>query len=170
MHSGLAILPYDKDADMILPGTHKFNVVAPAAGSTPSKFATYGFADTIVLVGAMITASSGSITIFTDYLGFGESTDYEQAFCVSQSIKTATYPLLTATEKILEDETDCTAAMADECTVFGYSEGGYGAIAIADMLDKMGKKLLAVHAGNVSRVLVQSLLLLPDSHIPILLI
>ena len=38
--------------------------------------------------------------------------------------------------------------MADAYVVFGYSEGGYGAVPIADALYRMNKTIIALHAGG----------------------
>ncbi|CAB9516164.1 expressed unknown protein [Seminavis robusta] len=148
LHSGLLIVPYDMDQEALTQSTRPVNIIAPAAGSTASEAWSRPVNDAQVLIGCFVSSANNAYTLMTDYMGFGESAMYYRAFLQQQSIIIATLPILWQAETIIAEISDCTAAMANAYTLFGYSEGGYGAVAIADALQKLGGTIISLHAGG----------------------
>uniref|UniRef100_A0A7S3LA13 Uncharacterized protein n=1 Tax=Amphora coffeiformis TaxID=265554 RepID=A0A7S3LA13_9STRA len=156
-HSGLAILPLERDsATRLVRGTRPVTILCH--GTQPNNLAvpsnlwntTNQDPDGLVLFGVLFTAMTATISILPDYTGYGESrVDAYRAYIVRQGYVTATMPLLWETEKYLANATNCQTAAANAFCLVGYSEGGYGAVALADALyHQMGATIIQVRAGG----------------------
>ena len=155
-HSGLAILPLARDSSTrLVTGTRPVTILCH--GTEPNNLAVpsnlwnnTGDPDGLVLFGTLFTAMTATISILPDYTGYGESrADAYRAYIVRQGYVTATLTLLWETEKYLANATDCRTAAADTFCLVGYSEGGFAAVALADVLyHKMGHTIIQVRAGG----------------------
>jgi pimeloyl-ACP methyl ester carboxylesterase len=154
IHSGLLMLPLERDSRLIASGTRPVTILCHGTEasnlSVPSNLWNSTDPDGLVLFGALFTSLSGTVTILPDYTGYGESRDTAfRAYVVHQAYATATLPLLWRTEQMVSEESNCQSAVGDFFMVVGYSEGGYAAVALADVLHhQLNKTIIQVRAGG----------------------
>jgi len=154
VHSGLLMIPLrgdnDDDSMTIAEGTHKAIIYCHGtrAVAQPSTDWAGEDSDLEIILNMLFTATSRSVTIMPDYMGQGESFgQVYRGYIVRESYETSVIPLFQQAGKFLEDETDC-SAVADSVFLFGYSEGGYSSLSIADKLSSMGYDIIRVNSGG----------------------
>jgi pimeloyl-ACP methyl ester carboxylesterase len=155
IHSGLLMLPLERDSSsQIASGTRPVTILCHGTEasnlSVPSNLWNSTDPDGLVLFGTLFTSLSGTVTILPDYTGYGESRDSVfRAYVVRQAYATATLPLLWESERMVLEESNCQSAVGDAFMVVGYSEGGYAAVALADVLHhQLNKTIIQVRAGG----------------------
>ncbi|CAB9499723.1 expressed unknown protein [Seminavis robusta] len=147
MHSGLLVAPYDAVNDRLIPRTLPVNIV-PATAVEPPSETSIPIREHPALLGALVTSVTRAYSLLPDHIGRAESSEYYRAFLIKQSVITSVVPLIWQSEKLVAEQSDCTSAMANAYSLAGYSQGGYAVIAIADVLQRMGKHVMAVSAGG----------------------
>ena len=97
----------------------------------------------------IIAATSGTLSILPDYMGYGASLGVvDKAYIVRQAYATASVPLVWRTRQLVEQETGCTTLMANAVGVSGYSEGGYASVAVAEALHGLGFDIIKLLSGG----------------------
>jgi hypothetical protein len=142
------MVPLDENGSF-LPGTHAGSIYChgTSANTVPST-EFQGESSGIQIVLLLAIASSGAVSLMPDYMGYGESSGtIFKAYLVKQQYQTSIIPLWLMADRIIQSESDCTAALASAAAIVGYSEGGYVAVALAEGLDKMGVDIIKVEAG-----------------------
>jgi hypothetical protein len=93
----------------------------------------------------MTSASSGAIALYPDFIGFGQSTDWNRTFLLKEPyMQSAAVAWLDANNQF---NGNCsTSELEDAVTVTGFSEGGYAAVNAAVALDQLGTEVLALYA------------------------
>jgi len=99
-------------------------------------------ATTTLLMGA-----SGTVAIAPDTLGYSNTYDYFKGYIVKKQYQTSFIPLWLKTKRTIAEETNCVSELGNGLTVAGYSEGGYGAFAIAEAAESAGIDIQAVLSG-----------------------
>jgi len=152
-HSGLLLIPLSPDGASITEGTHKAHISCHSTRSSTQDVPSNDFGNGIEphiesVLGVIYTVISGMVGLLPDYMGYGESANEAfRAYIVRKSYGTATAPLLKQAQLIVQAQSNCTAAIADELVVTGYSEGGNAAVALGDSFAAMGKNIISVHSG-----------------------
>jgi hypothetical protein len=150
IHSGVLFLPTE-DGGNIKSGTHMGTIVMHGGDggilNVPSNlhFGKEDERESLISQSWFLTSLIGTTLIMPDYSGAGESAgSLYRPYLLKRSYQVATLPLLRKAEEILKKETNCAAAMDDAFYIFGHREGGYGAVAVADMLATMGKTIISL--------------------------
>ena len=153
--------------------TNMFNTNNGPTWSTTNVQMAYMFRSTIV---PLMSASSGSVSIMPDFLGFGETSTqeqnyqrpyitplpYQQSFVVSYFSVLRYFDLLNKNKKENNSigrtgssrssnskHTGPSCTLIDKVvTVTGYSEGGYGALVGSLSLEKLGIRIVSTHLGG----------------------
>jgi len=90
---------------------------------------------------AMVFSSLGGFaTLQADYIGYGDSSSHYHPYIVKKSLVNSSIDLIEATRQFAQENN---ITLNEKLFVSGYSEGGYGAMAIAQKLEEMGKELTA---------------------------
>jgi len=118
----------------------------PSEGSW-SRFQARHFNINIMV--PLLTATSGNVALAPDNLGYGASYDYHIGYIIRRQYQTSAIPLwYKAQEMVRGMINNCSMQLGNSAFVAGYSEGGYGAIAIAEALDNcLGVSVSKVMAG-----------------------
>jgi hypothetical protein len=103
------------------------------------------FADAIA---ASISASSGAVSVLPDYIGYGESRDFNRTFLTPLPYMQAYAVSFLAAKRFISNESNGCTELDDVGTVTGYSEGGYSSVVGALALEQNGVDILSVHAGG----------------------
>lgn len=151
--SGLLFIPlvqHEEDNKLsILPGLIKGSIWSHTTTASTCNVPSEGWEDfankqggNIDVMIPFIVASNGNVAIAPDNLGYGESYNHFKSYLVRQAYKTAAIPLWLKAQQMIADETNCTSEMANNVFLSGYSEGGYGAVAVAEGLECMGVDIL----------------------------
>lgn len=102
-----------------------------------TTIANNGFADFLIafqdFLAGVLVASSGVVSIFPDYIGYGESTSFSRTNMI-ESYAQAAVVSYAATGLHLKDETHGCSQLANVGSMLGLSEGGFGVVAAADSL------------------------------------
>ncbi len=149
LHSGLALIPLSNDSS-ILPGTHVGAVYCHGTSTSTVPTTLFNGADSgLDILLNVALASNGTVVLMPDYMGYGESSGIvSKGYLVKQQYMTSVVPLWLQTQLLMEQESNCQAALADSAVVFGYSEGGYASVAIANALHSIGIDIVKVEAGG----------------------
>ena len=91
--------------------------------------------------------SSGTVSIAPDTLGYSNTYDYFKGYILKKQYQTSFIPLWLKTKRTIAEETDCVSELGNGLTVAGYSEGGYGAFAIAQAAESVGIDVQKVLSG-----------------------
>lgn len=149
--SGLIALPLNDEGELLegtLPGV--MHMRGTQVNDIPSNQYNTSKPDLIQFITALFPASTGTPALAPDYFGYGVSNArIYKGYIVRQSYETSIVPLWYKAEQILREESNCTSALANELTIFGYSEGGYAAPVVATALHKLGWRIMRVHAGAI---------------------
>ncbi len=146
--SGLLMVPLLEDGS-IVNGTHPGGIWLHGTSTQSVPSVEFRGADSgIDLMVNAAFASTGTITMMPDYMGYGESSGQVfKAYLVKRQYQTSIIPLWLMAGRMIQEETDCMSALADSAAILGYSEGGYAAVALAEGLYNMGVDILKVEAG-----------------------
>ena len=150
-HSGLVMIPLQEDnSTAIAHGTHKaimYNHGTRAVAQPSTDFAGEA-SDIEIILNALYTAATRSVSIMSDYMSQGESFgEVYRGYIVRKSYETSVTPLYFKARKILNDETDC-SAVADAVFLMGYSEGGYSTVSVAEKLHSLGINIIRADPGG----------------------
>lgn len=147
--SGLLMIPLVPNASSFLAGTHPGGIFCH--GTSTRNVPSTDFAGDDSPIDIMINlaiASTGTIVLMPDYMGYGESSALiYKAYLVKKQYHTSIIPLWLMADQLIQDESNCTTALANAAAVLGYSEGGYAAVALAQALYAMGVDIIKVEAG-----------------------
>jgi len=100
------------------------------------------------LIVPFLIASSGNAVVTPDNIGYGESYDHHVGFLIRKAYKTASVPLWLKAQEYIATETKCQSELGNSVVTGGYSEGGYGAVAVAEAMDKcMNVKVIKLFSG-----------------------
>lgn len=91
--------------------------------------------------------ASGTVSIAPDTLGYSNTYDYFRGYVVKKQYQTSFIPLWLKTKRTIAEETKCASELGNGLTIAGYSEGGYGAFAIAEAAQSVGIDVQAVLSG-----------------------
>ena len=92
----------------------------------------------------IIAAAEGTVTIFPDFVGYGESRSFNQTYLAKLPYaQTAAISFSAARSALKQPKNDggC-IQLAKEVTVMGYSEGAYAAVSATQALRNIGVKVL----------------------------
>jgi hypothetical protein len=96
-----------------------------------------------------VLAATGQVMVFPDYMGYAENAEeLYKGYTIKKAYETSSVPIVLWAQDYLRDITDCATAMSNTVGVKGYSEGGYTALVLADVLYRMGWDVVNVHAGG----------------------
>ena len=153
-YSGILALPIDQSGNLLSDVTLKTVIdMHPTSTSVyPSKTLEENASSDafVVMLLDSVAASMGQAAVlFPDYMGYGVSTGaISKGYVIQQSYETSCIPLWYKAKDLVHELSDCTLALGQAALVKGYSEGGYSAIVIADMLQKLGVDIIGVYAGG----------------------
>jgi hypothetical protein len=161
--SGLMMVPMAEDDESILPGTLKgiIDMHPTAIAVVPSLMWTMQQSgeesvpvegdseEDFLLVVDAILAGTGQVMVFPDYMGYAENGDeLYKGYTIQKAYQTSSIPIVLWAQEYLRQQTDCATALSTTVGVKGYSEGGYTAVVLADVLHRMGWNVVQVHAGG----------------------
>jgi hypothetical protein len=149
--SALLMLPLSgPENDSILPGTLKSVIYTRVTTRTSESLSRDWAALNLEVTSSMgIVSATGAAFILPDFMGYGESMGkVSRAFVIRKSYQTSSIPLWLEAGRILRDETNCASALSHSAVVYGYSEGGYAATAVAQALDSFGVDMILLGAGG----------------------
>lgn len=122
----------------------------PSEGSW-SRFQARRFSVDVMV--PLLTATAGNVGLAPDNLGYGASYDYHIGYIIRRQYQTSAIPLWYKAQEMVRQQSsnkNCSRQqqLGNSAFVAGYSEGGYGAIAIAEALDTcVGVSVSKVMAG-----------------------
>lgn len=152
--SGLLLLPIDAGTGSILQGTLPAALYNHPSVLRESPSVWFGKDSNILVFLNLVVASTGVINIMPDYLGYGaynagfwDNVAFK-AYLIKKGYQTSIMPLWYKTAKIIQEESQCATALGNAVAIFGYSEGGYASVAIADTMYKAGINVVHVDAGG----------------------
>lgn len=101
------------------------------------------------LLPGTLAASSGVVTVFPDYLGYGESSDFDRhtEFWQEGYMQAAVLSWLAAIETFADFTNGCTI-VDNVITVAGASEGGFAAFPAATAMERLGYRILKVFSST----------------------
>jgi pimeloyl-ACP methyl ester carboxylesterase len=147
--SGLVLFPLDENGTLPA-GTLVGSLINHPSTVVNVPTATYNgtTSDAQLLVFGLIPASWGIPVVLPDFFGYGVSNSkISKGFIIRQSYETSIVPLWYKTAQILQNETNCRTALADELHIGGYSEGGYATMVVAQALYNLNWTILRADAG-----------------------
>ncbi len=115
-------------------GTIFLNEEAPSYNYMPGKNSTFPII-------ALFTGIYGFATAMPDYIGYGESKDHYHPYMIQKSLARASIDMLKASIDFCEKNG---ILIKRDTYITGYSEGGYGAMATAKMLQEKPEILINV--------------------------
>ena len=167
MHSALVLAPVDPSTGEIFTGKLRGMVVGHGlttdVNQGPSDLwpdsvteALHGsnatvanifntFHDFLVTV---VAATSGAIGVQPDYIGYGESKDYNRTFFAHLPYKQAFGISYLAAQQYVANITNGCTMLDNAATVTGFSEGGYSCILGALAMEQNGVKILTLYPGS----------------------
>jgi hypothetical protein len=91
--------------------------------------------------------ASGTVSISSDTLGYSNTYDYFKGYIIKKQYQLSFIPLWLKTKRMIAEETGCVSELGNGLTIAGYSEGGYGAFALAQAAESAGIDVQAVLSG-----------------------
>lgn len=153
--SGLLLLPIDADTGSIHQGTMPAVLYNHPSVLREAPTVWFGEDSNILLFLNLVVASTGVINIMPDYLGYGGYDDAGfwdniayKAYLIKKGYQTSIMPLWYKTAQIIQRDSKCASALGNAVSIFGYSEGGYVSVAMADTMYKAGINVVHVDAGG----------------------
>jgi hypothetical protein len=166
-HSALLFAPLDNETGYILTGQLRgfvaghdteIDVDAGPTDSWPENVSTLlgnvSLSDTekiVILqpfVSSLAAATAGAVAILPDYIGYGESKDFDRAFLFPLPYMQAARLSYAAARRFVAGVGQDCAALVDTATVTGYGEGGYFATVGALALEQSGVTILSCRPGG----------------------
>jgi hypothetical protein len=166
LHSALVMAPIDPSTGEIFGGvlrgfvgTHGTEVEVNQCPSeqwpesvgvllADPNIAVYNYFRFRNLYAGAFAASSGTVSVLPDYIGYGESTQFNRSYVAPLPYQQAVMTSFVAAQNWVYETSGGCSQLDDVVTVTGYSEGGYAAIVGAQALDDKGVKVLSVHPGG----------------------
>ena len=153
--SGLLLLPIDADTGSIRQGTMPAALYNHPSVLREAPTVWFGKDSNILVFLNLVVASTGIINIMPDYLGYGGYDNAGfwdnvafKAYLIKKGYQTSIMPLWYKTAQIVQRDSNCTAALGNAVAIFGYSEGGYASVAMADTMYKAGINVVHVDTGG----------------------
>jgi len=164
-HSGLLLLPIDRDTGEIiankkLKGCLFAHSITTDTSKAPSEVFPENLADFLQndpdpslalralynVMGGLIAASTGVVSVVPDYVGFGQSSNFAKSLS-AKLYRQSSVPLWLEAQTMIANITEGCTQLDNIATVGGYSEGGYASFAIALALDRIGVSILSCNSG-----------------------
>jgi hypothetical protein len=98
-------------------------------------------------VSCLAAATAGAVAILPDYIGYGESKNFDRAFLYPRMYMQAAGLSFAAARRFVSRIGQDCATLADIATVTGYGEGGYFAIVGALALERSGVVIISCRPG-----------------------
>jgi len=153
MVSGLMVVPINSRGIKFGAMTSNIwsHVTSAATCNIPSAFnvnkANPGNTDINALV-PLLLGTTGSASISPDNMGYGSSYNYFKGYLHKTQYQTSSMPLWLKARRLVAEETSCRSEIGKEVVINGYSEGGYGAVSIAEAIESYGGNIVKVTAGG----------------------
>ena len=167
-HSAIAFYPIDPETKKLFAGTlrsfilgHSLEIdlsgapteLLPVAGvgatvqnpDLPLETKLYIFRN---FLPPMIASAAGAVSTLPDYLGYGESKDYNRANLMKIPYMQAYTLGFLATRSYLTKASAGCSYLDGVSTLTGFSEGGYSSIVGALTLEALGVRILSVQSGG----------------------
>ncbi|KAG7341959.1 hypothetical protein IV203_007051 [Nitzschia inconspicua] len=162
--SGLMMVPLADDDETILPGTLKGVIemhptstalvpslmwTRPQSTEESTAIGDGGPEEEFMLQLDAILAGSGQVLVFPDYMGYAENgNELFKGYTIRKAYETSCVPIVLFAQEYLRQQTNSCTELSTTVAVKGYSEGGYTAVVLADVLHRLGWNILQVHAGG----------------------
>jgi hypothetical protein len=104
--------------------------------------------DTMDYLFAVGGAATGAIVVNPDYIGYGQSVDYNRTFLAVMPYAQSFAMSWLATQKYVANSTAGCSELENVATVSGYSEGGYAAIPGSFALQQLGVTIWGAYPGG----------------------
>ena len=159
--SGLLMVPMSEDGTLVsgtLKGVIDMHPTAIAVvpslmwqvSSNNDNEAEGSMEDLLLQLDAVLCSTS-QILIFPDYMGYAENAkELYKGYTIKKAYETSAVPIVLFARMYIRELSDCQTEMSTTVGVKGYSEGGYSAMILADILYRMGWTIVNVHAGGGS--------------------
>jgi hypothetical protein len=95
-----------------------------------------------------IAAAGGAVSVMPDFLGYGESREFDRPFLAPLPYKQAFGVSFLAAQNYIKSVSEGCTMLDNVATVTGYSEGGYAAVLGALALEQNGVRILSAHPGG----------------------
>jgi pimeloyl-ACP methyl ester carboxylesterase len=99
-------------------------------------------------ISSLVAASGGTVAIMPDYIGYGESKDYDRAYLAPTVYEQSAAVSYAAAKRYVSQISNGCTVLIDEATIVGYGEGGYFAIRGALALEQNGVTILSSRPGG----------------------
>ena len=99
-------------------------------------------------ISSLVAASGGAVAIMPDYIGYGESKDYDRAYLAPTVYEQSAAVIYVAAKRYVSQISNGCTILIDEATIVGYGEGGYFAIRGALALEQNGVTILSSRPGG----------------------
>lgn len=96
----------------------------------------------------LAAAGSGAIVVIPDYIGYGQSVDYNRTYGAAMPYSQSFAMSWLATQKYVASSTEGSSELENVATVHGYSEGGYSALVGTFALQQVGVTILGAFLGG----------------------
>jgi len=107
----------------------------------------------INFVPAMMAAATGKyVGLIVENMGYGESSECFKSTLVKKTYQTPVVPLWLATQDLVADMSDCSTELVNKVVVNGFSEGGFGSLAMSKALDDIGVDVILTQSGSPADV------------------
>lgn len=119
------------------------HVTSAATCNIPSAFNVNKADPTNVDINALVPlllGTTGSASIAPDNMGYGSSYNYFKGYLHKTQYQTSSMPLWLKARRLVAEETSCRSEIGKEVVINGYSEGGYGAVSIAESMESYGSQ------------------------------
>jgi hypothetical protein len=103
--------------------------------------------ETLDYLFATVGAASGAIVVNPDYIGYGESVDYDRTYLAGQTYAQSFAMSWLATQKYVANSTAGCSELENVATVAGYSEGGYAVLPGSVALQQLGVTIYGAYPG-----------------------
>jgi hypothetical protein len=99
-------------------------------------------------ISSLVAASGGAVAIMPDYIGYGESKDYDRAYLAPTVYEQSAAVSYAAAKRYVSQISNGCTVLTDAATIIGYGEGGYFAIRGALALEQNGVTILSSRPGG----------------------
>eukprot|EP00536_Pseudo-nitzschia_multiseries_P007440 jgi/Psemu1/324757/estExt_fgenesh1_pg.C_1750039 len=97
---------------------------------------------------ALVAATSGAVALMPDYIGYGESKDYDRAYLSPMVYEQAAVVSYAAAKRYISSTSLGCTALSDVASITGYGEGGYFTVRGGLALDQNGVTVLSSRPGG----------------------
>ena len=151
--SGLMVLPINSRGIVFGAMTSNIwsHVTSAGTCNIPSAFSVNKADPTNVDINALVPlllGTTGSASIAPDNMGYGSSYNYFKGYLHKTQYQTSSMPLWLKARRLVAEETSCRSEIGKEVVINGYSEGGYGAVSIAEAMESFGANVIKLTAGG----------------------